>query len=75
MESTQSDVWHPDATIDIGDGCEVGVVIDDSCFVVLLPQTDGRWKPTHHVPPAAIPYLAREQENLLSRYRAGAISS
>ena len=52
-------VWEPQWRVDVGNGCEVGLTVDDHCYVVLLPSyaTDSSepqgWKPGKWIPKAA----------------------
>lgn len=48
---------EPKWTVDVGSGCEVGLTIDDGCFVVLYPQGGG-WKPGSYIPKAAAKKIA-----------------
>lgn len=50
---TGRDTWHPQWTVDVGQGCEVGITIDDGCFVVLCANEVGQWRPATHIPAAA----------------------
>ncbi len=45
--------WQPRWRVDVGHGCEVGVTVDDGCFVVLYPDEMGQWRPGTHIPVAA----------------------
>ena len=44
--------WQPQWTVDIGHGCEVGVTVDDGCFLILCPDETGQWWPGQWIPPA-----------------------
>ena len=43
-------LWVPQWIVDCGKGCEVGITIDDRCFVVLAKNWVGQWVPTTHIP-------------------------
>lgn len=43
-------VWIPRWLVDCGKGCEVGITIDDHCFVVLVKDWHGNWRPARHIP-------------------------
>ena len=43
-------VWTPKWLVDCGKGCEVGITIDDHCFVVLAKNWADQWMPTTHIP-------------------------
>lgn len=60
MEGLESvNLWNPEWKVDLGDGSELGVAIDDSCYVVLYPTEDGRWRPGNHIPPAIARLIGR----------------
>ena len=42
--------WQPRWTVDTGRGCTVGLTLDDGCYVVLLPNAVGQWRPTPWIP-------------------------
>jgi len=42
--------WQPQHIVDIGHGCDMGIAIDDHCFVVLYPTETGQWRPGKHIP-------------------------
>ena len=44
--------------MDVGQGCQLGVTLDDHCFVVLYPQENGRWKPGTHIPEPIARFLS-----------------
>ena len=44
------DLWQPEWVVDVGCGCELGVTIDDGCFVVLYPNGCGQWQLGTHIP-------------------------
>lgn len=46
-------LWRPQWTVNVGHGCELGIVVDDHCFVVLCENTAGQWRPATHIPKAA----------------------
>ena len=37
-------------TVDVGHGCEVGITLDDGCFVVLTRNWVDQWMPSTHIP-------------------------
>jgi len=45
--------WQPRWRVDVGHGCEVGITIDDGCFVVLYQNESEQWRPGSHIPLAA----------------------
>lgn len=49
--------WEPKWKVDVGDGGELGLAIDDGCFVVLYPHADG-WRPGTHIPKEAASKIA-----------------
>jgi hypothetical protein len=46
-------MWQPEEIVDIGQGCRVGITTDDGCYMVLLPNQNGFWKPTNWIPKEA----------------------
>ena len=46
-------LWQPRWRVDVGHDCEVGVTVDDGCFVVLVQNESSEWHPTAHIPVAA----------------------
>jgi hypothetical protein len=49
--NTQSPIaWQPKEIVDLGNDCKVGIVTDDGCYLVLLPSSNGFWKPTSWIP-------------------------
>ena len=42
--------YTPMWTMDIGEGCSVGVTIDDGCLMVLTRDEWGYWNATTHIP-------------------------
>jgi len=45
--------WKPRWVVDVGHGTQLGLTIDDGCFVVLYPKSGGEtWKPGTHIPRA-----------------------
>lgn len=42
-------IWEPRWIVDIGQGSECGLTIDDGCFVVLY-RHQGNWRPGNHIP-------------------------
>ena len=49
--------WEPTWKVDVGNDCEVGVVMDDGCFLVLVPNENGQWLPTKWIPVAAARFI------------------
>lgn len=45
--------WRPEELIDVGHGCQVGITTDDHCFLVLVQDWYGNWKPSKWIPIAA----------------------
>ncbi len=46
--------WKPEWTVPLKGGGEIGVRRDDHCFVVMVPDANGEWQLTKHIPqPAA----------------------
>jgi hypothetical protein len=45
--------WVPQWIVPVGKDSEVGITVDDHCFVVLVKHWSGRWVPTSHVPSEA----------------------
>lgn len=43
-------LWQPDEIIDLGQDCKCGITTDDGCYMVLLPNQTGFWKPTNWIP-------------------------
>lgn len=52
----QSPNWQPTWLVEV-DGQNLGVGIDDHCFVVLYPQEGGGWRPGTHIPEAIARFL------------------
>ena len=50
-ENPISPIWRPRWFIDIGNKCQVGIDIDDHCFVALTKNVVGSWTPTEWIPP------------------------
>lgn len=50
--------WVPRWLVDCGKRCEVGITIDDHCFVVLAKDWSGKWGPTSHIPPVVAQRLS-----------------
>jgi hypothetical protein len=42
--------WQPKWVIATQVGSEMGVTIDDHCFVVLSPNGQGQWQSVKHIP-------------------------
>ena len=42
--------WQPQWLVEDEHGCKLGICIDDHCFVVLSPDTEGQWHPIKHIP-------------------------
>ena len=59
VEKPTSDVWHPQWLVDVGSEVQVGIALDDGCYVVLAQTQIGQWKPTTHVPVEAAKMLSR----------------
>ena len=49
--------WKPEWLVDVGHDCQVGIAIDDGCYIVLCPNDVGQWLPTKHIPIAAAKFL------------------
>jgi len=43
-------MWQPKELVDVGHGCQCGITIDDGCYMVLIQNWDGLWKPTSWIP-------------------------
>jgi hypothetical protein len=56
---------HPQWVVECGRGCEVGIIVDDRCFVVLAKTRTGGWAPTTHIPNEAVFKLAQLAEDWL----------
>lgn len=46
---TRYAAWRPRWLVEMGDGDQLGVAVDDGCFVVLYPHA-GEWRPGTHIP-------------------------
>jgi hypothetical protein len=44
--------WEPKWFVDVGDGCTLGIGVDDNCFLVLT-RYQGRWRPSKYIPKEA----------------------
>ena len=44
--------YKPKWKVDVGSGCELGISIDDGCFLVLYLKENSHWKPGKLIPPA-----------------------
>ena len=43
--------WQPRWVVRLPSGSEVGITLDDGCYVVLTFHVDiGAWKPAYHIP-------------------------
>ena len=42
--------WQPEWLVEDKHGCNLGITIDDHCFIVLSPDTEGQWHPIKHIP-------------------------
>jgi hypothetical protein len=49
--SGEGGTWQPKWFMDIGNQCQVGIDIDDHCFVVLTKNIVGSWTPSEWIPP------------------------
>ena len=49
--SDEKCTWQPRWLVDIGNQCQVGIDIDDHCFVVLTKNVVGSWTPSEWIPP------------------------
>ena len=56
--------YVPEWKVDVGSGCELGIAIDDGCFLVLYPKETGQWLPGKHIPPAVARKLGDLADNL-----------
>lgn len=54
---------NPRQRIECGEYCEVGIAIDDHCFVVLLHSEQG-WMPTPWIPKEAAEWMASNMDLL-----------
>ncbi len=61
MESTH----EPDWRVPIGHGIEMGVTVDDGCFVALTQDEWGYWNPVAHVPAVVAQSMGQAAELLL----------
>lgn len=59
IEKPTSDLWSPQWLVDVGDEVQVGIVLDDGCYVVLAQTRIGQWTPTTHIPVEAAKMLSR----------------
>ena len=62
--------WIPEWLVDVGKSCEVGIAIDDSCFVVLVKSWAGQWLPATHIPPRAAEEMGKLAAERANRYKA-----
>lgn len=53
------DLWQPQWFVDVGSEVTVGIAMDDGCYVVLLQQPTGQWRPTTHIPVEAAKMIGR----------------
>lgn len=60
--------YHPDWFVDVGDGCAVGITIDDGCFMALTQDEWGYWNPTTHIPARVAARLGELAALLTGRY-------
>lgn len=51
--------WQPKWLVDIGNGCQCGVTIDDHCYVVLSQDWDGNWQSSKHIPLIVAKFLGK----------------
>jgi len=42
--------WQPKELLDVGLGCQCGIITDDGCYMVLIHNWDGLCKPTSWIP-------------------------
>ena len=56
--------YKPEWKVDVGSGCELGISIDDGCFLVLYPKENDTWKPGKHIPLAVAIKLGELAYNL-----------
>ena len=47
-------IWVPEWVLVDKHGCRVGLTVDDHCYVVLLPDEEGRRKLVSWIPPIAV---------------------
>ncbi len=58
-ERPTADLWAPEWLVDVGDEVQVGIAMDDGCYVVLAQTNIGQWKPTTHIPVEAAKMIGR----------------
>ena len=46
-----SGIWQPRWFVNFANQPQVGIDIDDHCFVVLTKNTVGGWTPSEYIPP------------------------
>lgn len=56
--------YDPEWKVDVGSDCELGIAIDDGCFLVLYPNETGQWLPGKHIPPEVAKKLGSLVDNL-----------
>jgi len=42
--------WHPKWIVTAQAGYDLGLIVDDHCFVALVPDQNGQWRPAYHIP-------------------------
>ena len=63
MEAT----WSPDWRVPVGQG-EMGVTVDDGCFVALTQDEWGYWNPVAHVPAIVAQSMGQAADLLLEEW-------
>ena len=60
--------WKPKRIVTTCGGSEVGITIDDHCFVVLSTDGKGQWNPSNHIPSVAAKLIGQLNDNGLLEY-------
>jgi len=58
-ERPTSELWHPEWLVDDGNEVQIGIVMDDGCYVVLAQTHIGHWRPITHIPVEAAKMIGR----------------
>jgi hypothetical protein len=51
--------WQPQWLVDIGHGCQCGIMVDDHCYIVLCQDWEGNWTPSKHIPINVAKFLGK----------------
>ncbi len=59
VETAGGTRWQPDWVFSLNSGGEIGLVVDDHCFVVLTIDHNNQWHPSYHIPEGMADHIGR----------------